>query len=148
VTLYLDSSAIIKVYLREPWAQLITAALAADPVAHTAEISYVETRTAFSRALREGRITAADQSALVAAFEVDWTGYARVPIDEALLRLAADLVDRHSAHALRAIDALHLAAAVRIAAGAPRAVAIVCWDRRLWRCARDEGFDRLPRQEP
>ncbi len=74
--------------------------------------------------------------------------YAIVPVDLRLVRQASELVDRHTRHGLRALDALQLAAALEVAGGAPGDVTLVCFDRRLWRSARDEGFECLPRAQP
>jgi predicted nucleic acid-binding protein len=148
LTLYLDSSAILQVYLQEPHANLVQATIARDPIAYTCEISYLETRAGFARAARDHRIDSSDLGVLKAAFDVDWGRYLYVPVDSDLVRDASDLADRHTRHALRAFDALQLAAATRVAAGTEPSVTLVCFDRRLWRSARDAGFDCLPRAQP
>ena len=148
MTLYLDTSALIKVYLNEVGGQLVRRAVVSDQVAWTCVIAYLEARSGFARALRERRISPADHARAAAHLESDWDSYAIVPVDLPLVRQASDLVDLHTRHGLRALDALQLAAALQVAAGEPGAVTLVCFDRRLWRSARDEGFECLPRAQP
>lgn len=148
MTLYIETSAVLGVYLREPRANFVLAAVQSDPIAYTCGITYLETRAGFARALRDRRIDQANYLRLKATFEIDWAKYLYVPVDAILISSASDLAERHSGHALRAFDALQLAAAVRAATVVPGILTVLCFDRRLWRSARDEGFDLLPRSEP
>jgi len=61
---------------------------------------------------------------------------------------AARLIDRYAPHALRALDAIHLASALLFAAGRPANVTFARWNLRLWRAAHDEGVVMLPATEP
>lgn len=105
-------------------------------------------RTAFARALREHRLDEAGHDTVVDLLEAHWTRYAVVTVEEARLQEAGQLADRHTRHALRALDAIHLASALFLAAGQPDTITFACWDLRLWRAARDEGFTMLPATEP
>ena len=59
-------------------------------------------------------------------------------IDEALVRTAGELAERHR---LRAADAMHLASAMRVR---DAGTVFVSFDRRLRDAAAAEGFDVLP----
>jgi predicted nucleic acid-binding protein len=148
LSLYLDTSALVKVFLGETGADAVRRAIAADPVVWTCAIAYVETRASFARAQRDNRLSHTQGVQLRAEFESVWATYSDVTVDGGLLLQAGELLDRHTQHALRSLDALHLAAALQVAAGEPGAVTLVCFDRRLWRSARDEGFECLPRAQP
>ncbi|GAA5534641.1 ribonuclease VapC49 [Deinococcus aluminii] len=106
--LYLDTSAMLRLYTREPdYGQVALRKEQADGViCHV--ITYVEMVAAFTgrrgRKLLSGR---AYQTALE-AFKTDWPTFRHVAVDEELLQDAADLAQ---AHALRGYDAVHLAAA-------------------------------------
>jgi predicted nucleic acid-binding protein len=77
VTLYLDSSALIKRYVDEPDSDTAEAILLSDPDWVTAQISLVEVRLALHRRLDDDPRTAA-----VAAFERDWQRTFIVAVDE------------------------------------------------------------------
>jgi hypothetical protein len=55
----------------------------------------------------------------VTLLDADWPAFVVVDVDEALIRDAAQLIDRYAAHALRAFDAIHLASALIFAGGRP-----------------------------
>ncbi|MDL2345161.1 type II toxin-antitoxin system VapC family toxin [Deinococcus sp. MIMF12] len=106
--LYLDTSALLRLYTREPdYGQVAACKEQADGViCHV--ITYVEMVSAFTwrraRKLLSGR---AYQTALE-AFRSDWPTFQHVAVDQQLLQDAAALAQ---AHTLRAYDAVHLAAA-------------------------------------
>jgi uncharacterized protein len=148
VTLYLDTSALIKGYLAEAESADVAAATAAATSVATSSVAYAELRAAFARARREARLDEPSHSVVVGLLDAHWSRYAVVAVDDARLREAGELADRHPLHALRALDAIHLASALRLALGKPQAITFGCWDRRLWRAARDEGFTMLPPAQP
>jgi len=129
VTLYLDSSALIKRYVEEDDSGAAEAILLSDPDWVTAQVTLVEVRLALHRRLDEGARTPA-----VSAFERDWQRTFVVGVDEATCLLAADL---GAATGARSLDALHLAAAER--AGG-RSLPVVTFDVRLGHAARSLGF--------
>src|ERR1043165_1335463 len=106
--LYLDTSALVKLYLDEVGRSAIMSAVAAEGIVATQEIAYIETHAAFSRAEREGRLTHADLERVRGEFERDWPSYLVIRVSQPLLEQAVKLVD---SFALRAYDAVHLAAA-------------------------------------
>lgn len=148
MTVYLDSSALVKALLRESGARVVQSTVAADPLVWVCTVSYVEVRAGIARAVREQRLAATDLAHAVAELDAVWPTYSELAVDADLVRQAASLVDRHTRHALRAFDALQLAAALLVAGGAPQRLTFVCWDRRLWRSARDEGLACIPRSQP
>jgi len=148
LTLYLDASALAKAYLAELGSSDVIQMLAATTVAATSAVAYAELRALFARATREGRITAHELTTTIALLDERWARYSIVAVDDARLREAGALAERHPRHALRALDTLHLASALRISAGEPAPITFACWDLRLWRAARDEGFTMLPAAEP
>ena len=148
MTLYLDASALTKAFLVEASSTQVLDALAADERHATTAVAYAELRAAFARSLREGRVDATVHDAARADLEARWPRITAVGVEQSLLLEAAEAVDRHPRHALRALDSIHLASALRIATGDPSSVTFACWDLRLWRAARDEGFTMLPPTEP
>jgi len=129
MTLYLDSSALIKRYVAEADSDVAEAALLADTEWVTGRHTFVEIMLALHRRLGEAELGVAR-----AAFERDWERSFIVAIDDAVCRRAAEF---GAATGARSLDALHLAAADR--AGG-RSVPIVTFDVRLGHAARSLGF--------
>jgi predicted nucleic acid-binding protein len=96
---YLDSSAIVKLVVREPETARLVEALRADPEVVSSHAAWTEVVIATRRA---GRSTARAERIL--------DGIALVPIDEAILREAATLGPK----GLRTLDAIHLATAISL----------------------------------
>ena len=146
--LYLDASALTKSFLVERGSPDVRSALAAAEGRATSAVSYAELRATFARGLRDGRLNASQHAAAIDNLDAQWPQFVLVDVDEQCLREAGASADRNPRHALRALDSIHLASALRIATGDPASVTFACWDLRLWRAARDEGFTMLPPTEP
>lgn len=109
---YFDTSALIPLLIEEPTS--ITAAQVwdtADRVA-SARVVYTEARAALALAHRLDRLDAATKTRAVRELETLYGQLDRVDVDEALVRRAGSLAETHH---LRGYDAIHLAAAERIA---------------------------------
>jgi uncharacterized protein len=132
LTLYVDSSAMIKRYVAEDDSEAADAILLADTDWVTGRHTFVEVSRAISRRLGD-----AEYRVAFAAFEKDWQRTFVVALDELVCRRAVEL---GMATGCRSMDALHLAAAER--AGG-RSVAILTYDVRLGQAARSLGFGVL-----
>lgn len=132
MTLYVDSSALVKRYVDEPDSDDAESLLLSDPEWATAQHTYVEIRLVLDRRLSERGRSIARES-----FERDWLRSLVVAVDDGVCRRAAELGSMTGA---RTLDALHLAAAER--AGG-RSLPIVTLDLRLARAARELGFTVL-----
>lgn len=85
----------------------------------TSEIVPVEIASAFARTLREGSLDAPQRARLWRLFTTHRrTLYRVVELEPRTLRLAERLIARHP---LRAFDAVHIAAALRVARDTPTA---------------------------
>lgn len=114
-TIYLDSSAIVKLVVRERESDALETYLG-DAEIVSSQIAHVEVpRAAF---VRTGK------SEVLARAESLLSTFSLVPLDEELRRSAA----RARPADLRSLDAIHLASCLRLRA---RLDAIVCYDRRL-----------------
>lgn len=111
-TYYLDTSALVKIYVAEMgsrWMQSI-AAPTAGHLLLTSRITPVEVASALARRRRDGLLAPSDYADALQAFRYDtFTRYRLVEIDASVSDLAMSLVDRYP---LRAYDALHLASAL------------------------------------
>ncbi len=129
MTLYVDSSALIKRYVAEDDSEAVDAILLSDTEWVTGRHTFVEVLLALHRRLGDTGGGAARM-----AFERDWQRTFVVAFDEVVCRRAAEL---GIATGARSLDALHLAAAER--AGG-RSVPIVTFDVRLGQAGRSLGF--------
>jgi len=132
VTLYVDSSALIKRYVDEPDSDETAAHLSSDPSLTTARHTLVEVRRNLARLLREGPAAAAasDFAADAARLEI-------IELDAETCERAATIAEVTGA---KSLDAMHLAAAQR--AGG-RAISFLTFDLRQAQAARTLGFTVL-----
>jgi predicted nucleic acid-binding protein len=140
LTLYLDTSAVLKVYLDEEGAAVVRAGVAASEVVASSIAAFVETRAAFARRRRAGELAPADHRRLVQEFGADWDRYLKLEMSEAIVVEAAELADRHR---LRAYDAIHLASVLLLRERIGEAPTFACWDRELNTAAASEGLPLL-----
>jgi len=132
--LYLDTSALVKLYIDEPGREAVVSHVDEASGVATTRIAYAEARAAFARKRRESGLDARTVRRVVAHLDGDWASYSIVDVGDAIVRRAGALAERH---ALRAYDAVHLASAVDLhRAGAD--VWFACFDERLRRAARRE----------
>ncbi len=144
ITYYLDASAIVKRYLREPGSQWVRDLLRAPLAPHftSIELIPVEVICALTRAHRERRISAGQRERLIGiALAETRNEIGLLAVSQAVLDLAAELAKRHP---LRAYGAIHLATAVDWAhdltlIGLPAPIFVTA-DANLLAAARAEGL--------
>jgi uncharacterized protein len=129
VSLYVDSSALLKRYVDEPDSELADSLLKSDSSLLTGRHTIVEVRRNLARLL-DGRDLATARSAFTRDLEV----LSIVELDEVTCEGAATVAELTG---VRTLDALHLAAAQRI--GGP-AVPFLTFDGRQAQAARALGL--------
>jgi predicted nucleic acid-binding protein len=107
--LYLDTSALVKMYVTEDGSHDVESWVAAARAIFTASITYAETRAALAQSRRAGVLSPSDLRRAVMELDATWRGYAVVEVSEALVLRAGGLVEEH---ALRGYAAVQLAAAL------------------------------------
>lgn len=128
MTLYADSSALLKRYVEEPDSDRAEELLGSDPQLVTGRHSVVEVRRNLARVL-----SPADATAARVAFAEDLAGFALVELDAATCELAATLAEQTG---VRSLDALHLGAARRLGT----TLTFLTFDVRQAQAARSLGF--------
>ena len=132
--LYVDTSALVKLYVEEAGTLGVVARVEHAEAVATALVTYAEARAALARHRREGGITGADLRRAVRELDRDWQTYNIVDLSDSLVHSAGALAERH---ALRGYDAVQLAAVMALrAVGGP--VEFCAFDGRLNRAARRE----------
>lgn len=138
--LYLDTSAIVKLYSDEPGTALVRKAVGKADLVATCLISYTETRSALARKRRLGEISEAMLTEHKREFEQDWEAMHHLPINEATVRRAGILVEQHS---LRAYDGIHLASAEALQLAVGSSATFACFDGALNEAALSFGLRLL-----
>jgi uncharacterized protein len=138
--LYLDTSALMKLYVEEPGTEAVRRAAEEAEALATHTIAYPQIRSAFARLHREERFSDDDLSRVKAFFVEDWPRFVRVQADEPLLRRAGDLAELL---ALRGYDSVHLAAGEHTKLQGGAAVLFACFDARLSKAAELLGLGVL-----
>mgnify|MGYP000336000312 CR=1 FL=1 len=129
MSLYVDSSALLKRYVDEPDSESADALLRSDDSLLTARHTIVEVRRNLARLLAP-----ADATAARAAFAEDLEALSIVELDHTTCETAATIAETTG---VRTLDALHLAAARR-AGGA--SIAVLTFDARQAQAARVLGL--------
>ena len=135
--LYLDTSALVKLYVDEPISGELTSAVDEAEAVATSLLAYAELRAAFARARREARLSAQAYRHVVEAFVKDWTRYIAVQVTDRLVKDAGDLAAQR---ALRGYDALHLASALSLREQVSSSVIFLAFDRELTVAAKREAL--------
>lgn len=129
MSLYVDSSALLKRYIDEPGSDVADEFLRSDPSLVTGRHTVVEVRRNLRRALSERAASEAR-----AAFLRDIAAFSVVELDRDTCEMGAAIAE---VTGVRTLDALHLAAAQR-AGGA--ALQFLTFDVRQAQAARGLGF--------
>lgn len=131
MSLYVDSSALLKRYVDEPESDACDAILRSEPTLLTGRHAIVEVRRNLARLLAPE-----DRASVRSLFEEDLTAISIVELDATTCEDAATIAEVTGA---RTLDALHLAAARRIGTALP----FLTYDVRQAQVARSLGFTVL-----
>jgi len=137
VILYVDTSALVKIYVEEAGsAQVREKADQAESLA-TSRIAYAEARAALARKLKEHGLTHRDYRSAVEDLDQDWEDYFIVDVSDAVVKFAGNLAEEH---ALGGAESIHLASGLTLAKQAGESLTFFCFDGRLAAAARKDGL--------
>lgn len=137
MTVYLDTSSLVKLYVDEPDADDVLRIVGDADVVATSILAYAEARAAFARRRREKLMTPAESRAAVRQLDADWPRFFVITLGDDLGLAAGRLAD---VHGIRGCDAVHLAAFANLRTQCEDAdVRFSCADDRLTRAARALG---------
>jgi predicted nucleic acid-binding protein len=139
--LYLDTSALVKLYVRETGSVRIRGWLKRAAAAATSVVAYAEARAAFARLHRSGLTSPRRHRERVARLNADWESYMKIELTPSVLRLAGETAETYE---LRGFDGIHLASALWLKDRAAVACAFVAFDERLHDGAARAGLPVLP----
>ncbi len=130
--IFLDTSALVKCYIVEPGSDAVMQAMARDEAWAASVLAGTEARMALCRRGPEGASDSPVQRQLLDDFD----RFVTVPIDSQCLRDASAIGCRHR---IRTLDAIHLAAAMRLPS-----VSFLSFDEQQIDVARALGLEVLP----
>ena len=136
--LFCDTSALIKLYVRESFTEEMLAAAAAASQLAVCRIAWAEAMAALARRSRESPADADVIETVRHRLQSDWRDYVIMEVTQALVELAGDYADTF---ALRGYDSVQLASALMLSQASRAPVQFACFDRRLEKAARVLGLE-------
>jgi predicted nucleic acid-binding protein len=139
--LYLDTSALVKVYIHESGTGEVKLLLGSATLTGTSPVSKVEMAAALARAWRVKYISQDESQRAWQKFQSEWPALLKMTISGPALDKAASFAWDFG---LRGYDAVHLASAAiwQEALGDP--VTLATFDQQLWRACGQVGLAAWP----
>jgi len=139
--LYMDTSALLKKYFKEPGSnEVISVWKDADGIV-ISSVAYAETVASIHRKRRELGSKAVRLRTALQSFQKDWKSFIRVEVNDNL----NETIDRVLAkHPLRGFDAIHLASALITHKKVSEEFFFACFDQKLSHAAQMEGLQIFP----
>ncbi|MBN1944139.1 MAG: type II toxin-antitoxin system VapC family toxin [Bradymonadales bacterium] len=135
--LFLDTSALVKLYVTEEGSTRVREQLAGCEQAAISRVAYPEARAALARRHREGGVTAEELRTAVEALDRDLGAFVVVEMSQRVAQMAGDLAEKHG---LRGFDAIHLASAIELYLLTGSRILFLSHDTRQLEAARQEGM--------
>ena len=137
---YLDTSALVKLYVDEIGSDRIRDITHQASVISTSKIAYAEARSAFARKQKEGGFSPHILRKIVEDFNRDWESFFVIEITDGLIRSAGDLAEKYI---LRGFDSIHLASVIQLKNKTRSETYFSSTDLRLNQSAEKEGITVL-----
>jgi len=137
VTLFVDTSALVRRYAHDRDHTLVTEAMDGDPDWCASALSRTETQLVLQRLAS----TPAGITDLWRRLRDDWEAFHVVPVDDRCLARATEI---GAAFGIKTLDAIHLAAADRL----PAPIRYLSFDRHQLPAAVGLGFEVVTATEP
>lgn len=130
MTLFVDTSALVRRYIQGPGRDMVLDAMATDATWCASALCRSETLLALHRLA----VTPSQHQRMWGHLRDDWDAFVVIPVDD---RCLAHAVELGATYGLRTTDAVHLAAADRL----PRPATYLTFDRHQIPAAAGLGFD-------
>ncbi len=141
MNLYIDASALIKLFIQETYSDEIRGLVENANLVATGLITRAETAAGINRLTRMKVVNQAECEAALGNFRREWGDYHRILVTEQIVIRADFLTGQYS---LRGYDAVHLACALTWSEllGAP--VLLATFDKELHNAAQKSGMEVFP----
>jgi predicted nucleic acid-binding protein len=135
--IYLDSSALVKRYLKETGTDVVNSIIVSSKAKATSKLSYPEILSAFARKHRTNEIGNGLLHSAINKFESDWTQLYVIEFSDEMLQPIKQVSQKYP---LRAADTVHLASALWLRSSTKVDVTFVASDSRLLEAAQRENL--------
>lgn len=140
--LFCDTSALIKLYIKEEFSAEVYAHAALAKTIAVSRIAWAEAMAALARRVREYPVDAEAIQSVRSRLRHDWSEFAIVEVTQALVEQAGEFADTF---ALRGYDSVQLASASQLQQSTSEDLCFGCFDTRLEKAANVLGMQILPR---
>ena len=139
--LYIDTSAMVKKYIKEQDSNHVLAWVDSADLIGTALVTRAEMAATLTRAVKASRLSKQGVNQTLENFRSDWQHIHRILIDETLVARADTLA---CVYGLRGYDAIHLACGLTWQDALQLPVAFATFDAKLRDAAQKAGLQVLP----
>lgn len=136
--LYLDTSAWVKLFVKENYSENIIQLYNDADLTVTSVVAFAECAAALRRKFREKHITENEYTKLILNLSKEYLYIAKVSISEEIDEIILALLEKYP---LRGFDAIHLASALLIKNEDPLDLTFACYDVALNSFAQKEGLN-------
>ena len=141
MNLYIDTSALIKLFVQENFSDKIRQLVENAELVATGLMTRAEAAAGINRLARMNFLDQAQASIALSNFRKDWEDYHRIPITEQLVARADILTSQHT---LRGYDAIHLACALTWQDLLNSPITLATFDKELHEAAEKSGVQVMP----
>ncbi len=135
--IYLDSSALVKRYLKEEGTEALKLILAKERMIATSKLTYPEILSAFMRKHRAGELVQKPLRSVIDQFESDWKHFFIIEFHDDLFPAIKVLIEKYP---LKGADTVHLSSALWLRHTAREDVKFVASDLNLRKAAESENL--------
>ena len=134
---YLDTSAWVKLYVREEGSKELRNAINKAGALASSVVAYPEARAAFARLKAQGHSVEAKHQQRLAQLNLDWENMLRIELTPTIVRSAGDLAE---VYGLRGFDSIHLASALWLKEQTKTPLRFAVFDQKLKAAAERAGL--------
>ncbi len=138
---YLDTSALVKRYIREAGSDQVEQRVQQAAAIGSAAITRAEVAATFAKAVRTGLLKRDAAQHDLETFRQDWNDYERLEVNDTVVARADALAWQYG---LRGYDAVQLATALIWHETLESTVTFATYDKALWGVARQVGLEPFP----
>ena len=140
MTVYYDSSALLKIYIQEEYSDFIRNSILNNQFNNISTLSYIEIHSVFSRLFNNFQISKDELIFLKESFNHDFKIFLQIPIDIRLIKRASELTYLTN---LRTLDSIHLATIEFLKFSTDEEFLFACFDKKLMDAAISLGINIL-----